>query len=102
MATSNAVQAAPAAPNSPHSNTVFTYSKKANAGAYARFGAGTHNNAAQWQAVVATINAGKGQATGAQIMAAIQAATPYSASNAAPFLRYLQGSMGLLVPAPTK
>ena len=88
---------APTAPNSPHSGTTFEFTKKANGGAYARMGAGTHNNAAQWQATAACITANGGKATGAQIMAAIQAATPHSASNAAPFLRYLQGSMGLLV-----
>ena len=97
--TSTAAQVAPA-PSSPHAATVFTFTKKAAAGAYARFTVGTHNNAAQWQATVAAIKANGGKATGAQIMASIQAATPHSASNAAPFLRYLQGSMALL--APTK
>jgi len=90
---------APTVPNSPFSGTTFAFTKKANGGAYARMGHGYHNNAAQWQATAACITANGGKATGAQIMAAIVEATPGSASNAAPFLRYLQGSMGLLVAA---
>lgn len=105
MATPNSTTSAPQmataqppAPSSPHAATVFVFTKKAAKGAYARFTVGTHNNAAQWQATVTAIQQGNGKATGASIMAAIQAATPHSASNAAPFLRYLQGSMGLLAP----
>jgi hypothetical protein len=95
MSKQDAVQAAPAA-SSQHANSVFVFTKKANGGAYARMGVGTHNNAAAWAATAACIQANGGKATGAQIMAAIQEAVPYAATNAAPFLRYLQGSMGLL------
>jgi hypothetical protein len=87
--------------------TNFTFTKKANNGSYSGLSAGRHNNAAQWQAAAACIKANGGTATGLQIAAAIQYATPTSASNAGPMLGYLgpaSNNLGLIVavaaPAP--
>ena len=105
MATTNPVTPAHVLANiqrSPLASVKFNYTAKAAGGQYGRFGTGANNNAASWQAMVACMAANKGSATGAQLMAAIAAAVPYAATNAAPFLNYCQPhKLGLQAPAKT-
>ena len=79
-------------------NLTYTLGKK---GATHNPRVGNLNNNLSWQGLQAALTAGKGQATGAQIVAAIQAANPNNVGNAIGYTKYAIRNTWL-VPVSTK